>query len=98
MLASLATFVLFYLMTVFALSWGTTALGYRRETFLLLQLVGVVFFALAIPVSAMLAERSRRGTLLGVSVAIAVVRPGDGADARPRARSAPAWRWRSACR
>src|SRR5688572_31010343 len=41
-LASLATFVLFYLMTVFALSWGTTALGYRRETFLLLQLFGVV--------------------------------------------------------
>ena len=30
-LASLATFVLFYLMTVFALSWGTTALGYTRE-------------------------------------------------------------------
>ena len=28
MLVSLATFVLFYLMTVFALSWGTTALGY----------------------------------------------------------------------
>ena len=26
--SSLATFVLFYLMTVFALSWGTTALGY----------------------------------------------------------------------
>ena len=71
-LASLATFVLFYLMTVFALSWGTTALGYRRETFLLLQLFGVVCFALAIPVSAILAERSRRGTLLGVSAAIAV--------------------------
>ena len=70
-LASLATFVLFYLMTVFALSWGTTALGYRRETFLLLQLFGVVCFALAIPVSAILAERSRRGTLLGVSAAIA---------------------------
>jgi metabolite-proton symporter len=70
-LASLATFVLFYLMTVFALSWGTTALGYRRETFLMLQLLGIVFFALAIPVSAVLAERSRRGTLLGVSVAIA---------------------------
>ena len=31
-MASLATFVLFYLMTVFALSWGTTALGYSRET------------------------------------------------------------------
>jgi MFS family permease len=70
-LASLATFVLFYLMTVFALSWGTTALGYRRETFLILQLFGIVCFALAIPVSAILAERSRRGTLLGVSAAIA---------------------------
>jgi MFS family permease len=35
-MASLATFVLFYLMTVFALSWGTTALGYSRDTFLLL--------------------------------------------------------------
>ena len=36
--SSLATFVLFYLMTVFALSWGTTALGYSREKFLVMQL------------------------------------------------------------
>ena len=71
-LASLATFVLFYLMTVFALSWGTMALGYRRDTFLLLQLLGVICFALTIPLSAILAERSRRGTLLGVSAAIAL--------------------------
>jgi metabolite-proton symporter len=71
-LASLATFVLFYLMTVFALSWGTTALGYRRDTFLMLQLLGVVCFALTIPVSAILAERGRRATLLGVSVGIAL--------------------------
>ena len=70
-LVSLATFVLFYLMTVFALSWGTTALGYSRETFLLLQLLGIVFFALTIPISAILAERGRRATLLGVSIAIA---------------------------
>jgi metabolite-proton symporter len=71
-LASLATFVLFYLMTVFALSWGTTALGYRRDTFLLLQLLGIVCFALTIPLSAVLAERGRRATLLGVSIAIAL--------------------------
>jgi hypothetical protein len=32
-LVSLTTFVIFYLMTVFALSWGTRALGYRREQF-----------------------------------------------------------------
>jgi metabolite-proton symporter len=69
-MVSLATFVLFYLMTVFALSWGTTALGYRRETFLIMQLVGIVFFALTIPLSAVLAERGRRATLLGVTVAI----------------------------
>jgi len=70
-LVSLATFVLFYLMTVFALSWGTSALGYSRETFLLLQLLGIVFFAITIPVSAILAERGRRTTLLWVTIAIA---------------------------
>ena len=69
---SLATFVLFYLMTVFALSWGTTALGYSRETFLLMQLFGILFFALTIPLSAVLAERGRRRTLLGVTVSIAL--------------------------
>jgi metabolite-proton symporter len=69
-LSSLATFVLFYLMTVFALSWGTTALHYSRATFLMIQLVGIVFFALTIPLSAVLAERGRRRTLLWVTVAI----------------------------
>ena len=70
-LASLATFVLFYLMTVFALSWGTTALGYSRTTFLIIQLIGVVFFAITIPVSARIAERGRRQTLIWVTAAIA---------------------------
>ncbi len=71
-LVSLATFVLFYLMTVFALSWGTTALGYSRETFLLMQLVAIVFFAVTIPLSALLAERGRRATLVGVTAGIFV--------------------------
>ena len=71
-LSSLATFVLFYLMTVFALSWGTTALGFTRSTFLLIQLLGIVFFAVFIPIGALLAERAgRRRTLLWVTVAIA---------------------------
>jgi metabolite-proton symporter len=69
---SLATFVLFYLMTVFALSWGTTALGYVREKFLVMQLFAIVFFGLAIPVSGRLAQRGRRGTLLWVTAAIGV--------------------------
>src|SRR5207342_731712 len=71
-LASLATFVLFYLMTVFALSWGTTALKYSRQTFLLFQLFGVVCFALTIPLGAVLAERGRRRTLIWVTIAIGV--------------------------
>ena len=71
-MVSLATFVLFYLMTVFALSWGTTALGYSREKFLVMQLSGIVLFAVTIPISAILAERGRRRTLLWVTAAIAV--------------------------
>ena len=69
-LVCLATFVLFYLMTVFALSWATTALKYSRETFLMIQLLGVLFFALTIPISAILAERGRRATLIWVSIGI----------------------------
>jgi len=69
-LVSLATFVLFYLMTVFALSWGTTALGYSREKFLVIQLIGILFFALGIPIGGALAQRGRRRTLLWVTAAI----------------------------
>jgi len=69
-LVSLTTFVTFYLMTVFTLSWGTTALGFTREQFLQIQLVGVACFAVTIPISARLAERGRRRTLIGATVAI----------------------------
>jgi metabolite-proton symporter len=69
---SLATFVLFYLMTVFALSWGTNALGYGRGKFLLMQLFCISFFALTIPLSAILAERGRRRAMLLVTVAIGI--------------------------
>jgi len=55
--AALATFVIFYLMTVFALSWATSKLGYSRESFLIVQMVGVLFFALLIPFSAWLADK-----------------------------------------
>jgi len=68
----LATFVLFYLMTVFALSWGTSALGYRREKFLLMQLFDIFFFALTIPISAVMAERGRRRLMIWVTVLIGI--------------------------
>ena len=66
-----STFVLFYLMTVFALGWGTTHLGYSRESFLLVQMVGVVCFALFIPVSAHYADRrSAREAMMIATVLI----------------------------
>jgi MFS family permease len=70
-LVSLATFVLFYLMTVFALSWGTTALGFTREQFLVIQLFGILFFGATIPMAAIWAERGRRRMLIQVTIAIA---------------------------
>ena len=70
---ALATFVLFYLMTVFALSWATTSLGFSRREFLLIQLFAVLFFGLAIPVSALLADRfGRTVVLMSASLAIAM--------------------------
>jgi metabolite-proton symporter len=69
-LMCLATFVLFYLMTVFTLSWGTSALGYDRQQFLVMQLVGIVCFGVTIPISARLAEGGRRRMLIAVTVGI----------------------------
>lgn len=70
---ALATFVLFYLMTVFALNWGTQILGFSRNEFLLFQMAGVVFFAATIPISALLGDRhGRRRVLLIASAAIGV--------------------------
>ena len=71
-LICLATFVLFYLMTVFMLAWGTGALGYSRQKFLTMQLLDIVFFAVTIPLAAILAERGRRVMMLWVTGAIAV--------------------------
>jgi MFS family permease len=69
-LLCLATFVLFYLMIVFALSWGTSALGFGREKFLLMQLFATLFFAVTVPISAKLAEHGRRRTMLWITTAI----------------------------
>lgn len=71
-LVCMATFVLFYLMIVFTLDWGTTELHYKRDTFLIYLLIGTVPFALMIPVAAWIAERGRRKTMIVVSALIAV--------------------------
>ena len=71
-LVCLAMFTIFYLMTVFTLSWGTTALHYEREKFLLIQLLGIVFFGLCIPISSLLAERGRKPVMFAVTAGIAL--------------------------
>ena len=61
---ALATFVLFYLMTVFIASWAITDLHMTRELFLENQITSVAFFALLIPISAVLADRYGRKQIL----------------------------------
>lgn len=67
----LATFVLFYLMTVFSLSWGTGPLAYPRGEFLIMQILAMLAFAAAIPLSAVIADkRGRRAMLIVATLAI----------------------------
>ncbi len=69
--AAVTTFVLFYLMTVFTLSWGTSKLHYPRSDFLAAQLIAVLFFAIGVPVSGVLADRyGRRNVLIITTAAI----------------------------
>jgi metabolite-proton symporter len=76
----LATYVLFYLMTTFSLSYGRAAingalpgLGYDYKTFVLMMIVGVIFFGIFTLVSGPWADRwGRRKTLIWITIAIAV--------------------------
>jgi metabolite-proton symporter len=63
-LAAVATFVTFYLMTVFSLSWATSDLGFSRRDFLIIQLFSILFFVAGIPVSAVLADKLGRKRIL----------------------------------
>lgn len=66
-MVAITTFLLFYLMTVFTLSWGTSALQYPRAQFLLGQMIAMIFFAAGVPLSAVVADRYGRGTMLMVA-------------------------------
>ncbi|WP_336659146.1 MFS transporter [Leucobacter sp. USHLN153] len=79
-LAMLATYVLFYLMTSYTLTYGTRptdadvpGAGYTYNNFILMLVFGVVFFGIFTLVSGPLADRfGRRTTLLVVTAAIVV--------------------------
>jgi len=76
----LATYTLFYLMTTYTLTYGTTpvdapvaGLGFERNTFLVMLIIGVVFFGIFTLVSGPLAERfGRRAHLIVTTIAIIV--------------------------
>lgn len=71
--AAITTFLVFYLMTVFTLSWATSDLGFTKRDALLIQLFSVLFFALFIPISAVVADKiGRRKTLIITTAVIAV--------------------------
>ncbi|WP_163408376.1 MFS transporter [Flavobacterium ajazii] len=72
-LGAVTTFLVFYLMTVFTLSWVTSDLGYVKRDALLIQLFSVLFFALFIPISALVADKiGRRKILIFTTIAIAL--------------------------
>jgi metabolite-proton symporter len=71
--AAVTTFVVFYLMTVFTLSFGTANLGFSRQEFLVLQMIGVAFFAITIPLTAAWADRVGRWPILIASSVAAIV-------------------------
>jgi metabolite-proton symporter len=63
-LISMVAYVLFYLMSVFTLAWGTGRLGYSRDRFLVMQLFGILFFAATIPFAGRVAEAGRRRAMI----------------------------------
>jgi len=68
-----ATYTLFYIMTVYSLTYGTTAqplgLGYSRNDFLWMLMVGVIGFGVLVPIAGVLADAfGRRRTMIGVTL------------------------------
>ncbi len=69
-LAMVVCYALFYISTVFSLSYGTTTLGIPRQEFLGMLCVAVLFMAVATPLSAWAADRlGRRPVLVGAGSA-----------------------------
>ncbi|EIK97741.1 general substrate transporter [Pseudomonas sp. M47T1] len=66
-------YALFYISTVFSLSYGVASLGYSRESFLGMLCFAVLFMALATPISAALSDRFGRKPVLVFGGVLAIV-------------------------
>lgn len=71
-LAMVVCYALFYISTVFSLSYGVSTLGYSREDFLGLLCIAVLFMAAATPFSAWLSDRFGRKPVLIVGTLAAI--------------------------
>jgi metabolite-proton symporter len=65
-------YALFYISTVFSLSYGVATLGYTREGFLAMLCFAVLFMAAATPLSAWLSDRYGRKPVLVISGLLAL--------------------------
>jgi len=66
---SIIAYACFYMMSVFSLSWGTSKMGYTRNEFLVMQLIGILFFAATIPIAGLMAESGRRRAMIWMTIA-----------------------------
>lgn len=77
MFIMVATYTLFYIMTVYSLSYGTQpkplGLGITRNDFLLMLMIGVVGFGVMVPVAGQLADAfGRRKTMICITLLMIV--------------------------
>ncbi|MCX8958701.1 MFS transporter [Erwinia psidii] len=74
-LIMLATYTLFYIMTVYSMSYGTAAapngLGFPRNTMLWMLMMAVIGFGVMVPIAGLLADRyGRRKTMIVITLMI----------------------------
>lgn len=73
----LATYTLFYIMTVYSMSYGTApvpaGLGFSRNSLLWMLMVAVIGFGVMVPIAGLLADRfGRRKTMIVITLGILV--------------------------
>ena len=71
-LGSATTFLVFYLVNVFALGWATNSLGFDRQAFLLMQMPAAVFFGLTIPLAGRAADLVTGRVMLVVATVLII--------------------------
>ncbi|MBN8606266.1 MAG: MHS family MFS transporter [Caulobacterales bacterium] len=72
-LGAIACFATYYVATAFALGYGVTTLGYARETFLIVQLIAILFLAVGIIWAGWWSDKSSPRTVLITGCMLTVI-------------------------